>query len=213
MVTTYCSHSDVSGILGITVDANSKPSINQVEAMIEMAEAEIDRRTKRTWLTAGKTISNEVHDMTYVYNWGYGVRIDTLYRNHKTLDYAAGDRVQYWAGTGWIDILTSGNPELASANITQDPLNGWIFARGFIFTAVQASRFRVTYRIGETVVPKDIKRCCIFLTVVDILRSAPLFWKALPMGSNMWEVEKMIENYQESIDKIICDYAEISVMI
>lgn len=211
MATTLCSAADVAGYLGLTLSASSKPTDTQVEAWINRVEQDIYTRTGRYFTTGSyKQVTNETKDMNYVYNYGLGVRINLLYRNTVTFDYAQGDRIQFWNGSNWQDILTSGNSQLGT-EITQDTKNGWVFLKGHLYTSVRVNRFRFTYRYGETVIPEDIKSAAIYMTVYHLLRIGALFWKVLPLsGDNaLRDLREISKSLKEDADDIISRYAEL----
>lgn len=212
MAVTYCTAAEVAEFLGVTISSTSKPTTSQIEAWINRAEAEIDRKTRRTWLAAGKTISNETRNMNFVYNYGWGVRITLSRMNIKTFDYAQGDRIQFWTGNGYQDMLTSGNSELGTT-INVDYVNGWVFLRGFVYTAIRENRFRFTYRYGESPVPDDIKNAAILLVSYYLVSAGSLFWQALPIGENVRDYNEMAKEWKEQAYDIMFDYQDMAVAV
>lgn len=212
MAVTYCTAAEVAGFLGLDISTTSKPTTTQLEAWINRAEAEIDRKTRRTWLAAGRTVTNETRNMNFVYNYGWGVRITLSRMNIKDFDYSAGDRAEFWTGNGYIDLITDGESEIGTT-VNFDYKNGWVFLRGFVYTAIRENRFRFTYRYGETPVPDDIKQAAILLVSYYLISAGSLFWQALPMGENIRDYNDMARQFKQEAYDIMFDYQDLAVVV
>lgn len=156
MATDYATPSDVQRILGLEYPFtnNTNPTLADVEATINEAEDEVDDFTRRAWRE--KTITNEVHDFPQVpYNYYTGIPIYLRRESVRDFDTAQGDKIEVWNGTDWIDWVatkTSGRGN-----------DYWLEGeKGILYLRTTATFYReralrVTYRYGETTVPKTIR--------------------------------------------------------
>lgn len=202
--TYYCQIGDVSEFLAYSAFTSStKPTDTAVAKIINRAEDEIDQRTHHAWRTV--TVTNELHNLDDYYMLGYGVEIRLLHRAIKTFSYAAGDRIQYWNGTGWQDLFTSGDVMDSSISYI-DYEQGRIHTKSSFFSFITEYKFRVTYRYGEATVPNDIANCAILMTCIQLLNTN--FRTNLLPQANWESIENVITQWRESVERILQNRAE-----
>jgi hypothetical protein len=183
----YCEPSDVQRLLRINsaFSSSSNPSENQVYAFIEDAMSDIDSLTRHAWRAVTET--NEYHSLPQKYNYiyGLGVRIKLGHRLVRTLETAQGDKLEVWDGNSWEDWIVNKNSGRGN-DYWLDETNGvlylnqahWYFRDNVI---------RVTYRYGESTIPRDIRKACALLVASEIVASDQFssLLKASADGKNM----------------------------
>lgn len=208
--TTYCTSQDVAEFMRINLSEITIPNRAMLDNFITRNEELIDRRTGHTF---GRTKQTDYlyYDLPLIYTYGWGTPINLKNRDIKTkagtlrLDSAQGDRLEMWNGS--IDSFT---------DITDDPRyhvvseRGVIYLRGMIFTIMRKLRIRVKYRYGSSTVPGDIKKACILLTVLDLIRSS-FKMDELPFGGSK-DKEKSIKDWEDEIERIIRNREEVYVL-
>ena len=101
---------EADGTTRLTFDASSKPTLTEVETLINEVEDFIDSYTHRAWRT--KTVINEYHDYEPL-SYGRYRKVYTYYpiflRHYKvqTFSAAQGDKLELWNGSTWTDIISS----------------------------------------------------------------------------------------------------------
>lgn len=205
----YCSVDDVANWLRIDITPNSDPNISNVKSYIAMNEDSIDRKTGHSW-KSNKTYYNEVFNVSDVYDWGQGMYLPLKHRGIKTFNTALGDKFEIWDGVKWVEqTISDGLDSL----IVIEPTQGILYIRGYVYTSLRKNRFRLTYRYGGeqegTGIPKDIKKCCILMTAIDIVSTDFKFSQLAFGGEGNVKKENIILNWQEQINGIIKDHSDI----
>lgn len=172
---TYCSATDVSGFLQVAAfGAGTKPTLTQVNDMIDRKEQFIDTFTHHSFKTT--TITNEYRDFprerfSYRYGWD-GFRVFLDHRQIRLtaglkLDTGAGDKLEIFDGATFID-WTSTRTDGRGDDFWVEPELGILWIRT-ISHYPKASSIRITYRYGSSTVPDDIKDACMLLVSADII--------------------------------------------
>ena len=88
-----------------TLSGSTIPTATEVTEMIEDAESEIERYTYTAWREV--TVTNELHSSPVIYSHRprYGIYMQMNNRFIKTLSSAAGDKIEVWQGTSYVDLL------------------------------------------------------------------------------------------------------------
>lgn len=207
---TYCQPSDVADWLRIDINGNTDPNTKMVRRFIVMNEERIDRLTGHSWRE--NRSYTEVIDITDVYDWGWGMYAPLKHRNIKSFDPDLGDKLEIYTGTSYEEQVISDDDD---SLINFEPLKGIMYVRGFIYTLLRKHRLRITYRYGGdregATVPKDIKKCAILMTAIDML-STDFKMSQLTYGGegnidklaimSKWEAE--IKNIIWSRSEILC---------
>ena len=91
-----------------TLSGSTIPTATEVTEMIEDAESEIERYTYTAWREV--TVTNELHSSPVIYSHRprYGIYMQMNNRFIKTLSSAAGDKIEVWQGTSYVDLLATG---------------------------------------------------------------------------------------------------------
>lgn len=168
MTVTYCTHSDVSGFLQTPAfSVSTTPTSTIIEDRINEAEDFIDSETGHAWRSV--TVTNEYHDVAGVYERGIGFPIYLDHRAVKSLANASGDKLEVWDGSSWVDWLTESSREEGRDK------DYWLrYEMGVLYIRSSYAKpvsVRITYRYGETSVPKDIKKAAVLLTAIDVISS------------------------------------------
>lgn len=209
---TYCQVSDIADWLRIDINANTDPNTSMVRRFILMNEDHIDRETGHTWQT-DKLYRTDTFDVSDIYDYGRGMYIPLKHRNIKDWDPTKGDKFEIWDGTRWVE-QTINTPTDTFVNI--EPTKGALHIRGYFYTIIRKSRFRLTYRYGgdkegETV-PRDIQQCCILLTAIDILSQDFKMSQLAYGGEGNVNKKDIMEKWKAKADKIIWNHSEIQVV-
>ena len=193
----YCSASDVADWLRITINKNTDPNTTMINDYIISNEDEMDNITLHTYLKERQV--TEIFDVNRVWDWGRGLPIYPRHHNLKPFDKTKGDKVEIWNSNGWVDQSTM--------RIFFEEVKGVIYIRGYLFTILTKMRFRITYRYGGTFenqqIPKDIKRCCVLMTAMNILETDFQMSQIAYGGEGNVDKDKIMTRWQLSIDRIL----------
>lgn len=199
----YCDPQDVGDLINLQVTDVTKPSTTQIMKLIKGHTKDIENRTKHAFRT--QTITNELHDLEGAWQFGRGIEISLMHRQIATFDYSKGDRIQYWDGANWLDVL-SASSVLPDGVVVHYEL-GVLDFRTYSFSWTTTKRFRITYRYGETL-PDDIRLACAKWCAMDIITGG-IFWSKLPVGGDRATYGDMVRQWKEDIEDTIYSHQEI----
>ena len=169
MATTYCDHGDVSNILRVgTFSGSTTPTDTIVDDLINKNEDFIDKYTNHAWRTT--SVTNEHYDYD-------GSRV--LFMNHRKITTFVSEtdklEVRDLVTNGeWTDLVLTANGYEEATTLGQGSKDYWInYEQGLIYflnvvPLSGISRFRLTYRFGESSVHQDIEKACAYLTAADV---------------------------------------------
>lgn len=200
----YCQVQDVGDLLNLQVSSSTTPSDLQIKKFINNNQEIIEAETKHAWREV--QADEEIHDLESDWEFGHGFVIGLLHRKLRALDYTKGDRIQFWNGNAYQDILQSNNS--LDENVKVDLVVGRVSFKSFAWSWTVTKRYRFVYRYGDTVVPRSIRQCCAKMAAVDII-SGSMFWNALPIGGDKFSINDTVRIWREDIEKILFDYSEI----
>lgn len=199
----YCTVKDVADWLRITINANTDPNTTMVEDFIISNEDEMDYEMGHTFLSERQV--QEVFDVNRLWDWGRGMPILIRHRHLKPFDITKGDKIEIWNGSSWTDQ--------SSNAMYFEESKGTAYLRGYMFTLLEKSRFRITYRYGSNGemqrIPKDIKRCAVLMTALNILETDFQMSQLQYGGEGNVDKDKIMTRWQNKIDKILKDRSEI----
>ncbi len=209
----YCQVKDISDWIRIPINANTDPNTSMINDYIMANEDEIDRLTGHTWLTDKQVI--EVFTVAKLYDWGRGMPLFPRHRNIKDFSQAAGDKLEIWSGDEWaLQDVPAGDGGL----IYFETIKGVAYVRGFLFTILRQSRFRITYRYGgdnetsvsETAtIPRDIQKACKLMTCIDLLSTDFHMSQVAYGGEGNVDKGNIMEKWQKEVDRIIWTHSEL----
>jgi len=207
MATTYCTHGDVSNFLAISAFSGSTiPTSTTVEDRINEAEDYIELLTGRAWQS--KTVSNEYHEIDLEYERMTGIPVFLNHRYVKTLASGSGDKLEIWDGSSWADWLTDSSRTEGRNN------DYWLRYEDGVLYIKNWSRYpkgvRLTYRYGETTVPKSIKKAAILLTAIDLVSSDDRSVQ-LPEGTSQLDYAQKIEKWEQQTKKLLEPFIEFRI--
>jgi len=179
MTVTYCTAVEVvarimmldptTGIRKV-LDANSNPTLLEVEDRINAYEDYIDAYTRDQWRI--KSSVAEYYSVDNLWPGWFPHEQFCWLRGWKiqTLTAASGDVLKVRRGDIWYDLLDGNHEEGIGKDYWVEYDTGIIH---FYKTRPQYGEHQVMvkYRWGWTTVPADIKRACTSLVAADILRS------------------------------------------
>ena len=212
MAVSYCSDTDVQRVLQIAAfGAGTTPTKTQVEAFINEAEAEIDIRTRHAWRTV--TVTNEFYDLqaySQVHRNGTGIPI---YLKHRVITaFSSGtDKIEVWNGSSydeWIATKTEGR----ASDFWLDAEQGVLFLK-YYFPYFTRKALRMTYRYGESSVPKDILKAAALIAAIKVLESDDRSGVIAETGDpTRVTYDTRITKWQKEIDRIIRNRTELTVI-
>lgn len=199
----YCSVKDVADWLRITINANTDPNVVMVKDWIISNEDDMDITMGHTFLTERSV--TEVFDVVELWDWARGMPILPRHRALKPFDITKGDKLEVWNGVGWQDFSTQ--------QMYFEEIKGTLYIKGYSFTILTKSRFRITYRYGGNhemqKIPKDIKRCAILMTALNVLETDFQMSQIKYGGEGNVDKDKIMTRWQTKIDKILQHRSEI----
>ena len=148
-----------------TPDANTIPTGTEITEMIEDAENEIERYCYTAWREI--TVTEECHSSPVIYSHRprYGIYIQMNNRHIRTLSSAAGDKIEVWQGTGYVDLLATGTqgagPDDGDFYIDYRKGMLWLYTNFPDF--YRENTVKLTYRYGQTSIPNAIRRAATLL--------------------------------------------------
>lgn len=183
----------------------SRPNRAHVEDLINEAEDYIDDQTHHAWRT--RTVTKEYHTLKVRYYQWAGIPIPLYHRTIYDLDTLEGDKLEVWDGTDWIDWVVTR---------TESRKNDfWInYEQGILFLRIWYVPFpqdavRITYRYGETTIPKDIQEAATKLAAADVLDEEN-FVAAVPSGDlNIVSVTTKQTQWRKRAAEIVDNRREI----
>ena len=211
--TDYCASTDVQAELqGSTAFTTSTiPTLQQVINFINMAEDEIDRRTRNSWRSV--TTTNEFYNIerNAKYHWGGGLRIPLNHTNIKSFDTSEGDKLEIWQGNSYVDWIAT-KTEGRANDFWMDYKEGTLFIR-LRFPAAYVKPIRLTYRHGESSVPNDIKNACVMLASMKILRNEDFSFTLNESGDTRnLNYEQRILQMKDDVDKIVSHRQQVFII-
>ncbi|MGQ9642016.1 MAG: hypothetical protein ACUVUF_07840 [Candidatus Bathycorpusculaceae bacterium] len=212
MTVTYCTPDEVSSFLGLGVNyftALSKPSLTEVENIINQVEEYIDRMTHHAWR---EKVANdgayEYHQLGRLgtrstwFTW-LGYPIYLKYRRLKKFDASKGDRFEVYNGNVWEDWLAT-KTEGMNGDFWVDYDNGIVFVFGFWrYIGLKEYMTRFKYRYGEATVPLDIKRACVLLVASQLVAVNDKLFMIPEGGTGVLNIREKIELWREEADRIL----------
>lgn len=173
ITTEYCEEADVQRILqkATVFSGSTTPTAVQVEDFINAAEDEIDQRTQHAWRLV--TVTDEFYDLPSYGHAGHhsfdpGIKIHLRHRKITTLANGT-DKLEVWTGSeyeDWTGTRTEGRANDFWIDLEQGVL--WI---KYFYPFFTERAVRMTYRYGETSVPKDIRDATAMLAAIKVLQS------------------------------------------
>ena len=203
----YCTHGDVSSFLQIAAfTASTAVTITDVEARILENEDAINDATNHSWKS--KIVTDETHHIDGDYLTDVGIQIPLKNRTIADLDSGSGDSLKVWNGSEmeeWLDNKTEGR----NNDFWVDYELGILFIRNSYFP----KRFavKITYRFGESEVPKNLKKLCMLMTAIDLIGSDD--WSAIkPEGGDSIAMQTKVENWERQAESLIESFKEFKVI-
>ena len=218
---TYASNEDVKRILQYDFDFTTTtiPSSANVGAFIEEAEDKIDQDTQHAWRST--RVVNEFYDLPYIpypYVGGYlggNLNAITVHLRHRNIlpisTSTPTDKIEIWNGNVYEDWATAKIEGRANDYWLDHDLGQLNLV--YFLPYFRKKGLRLTYRYGQTVVPKDIRRATALNAAIMILsqddQSGNLNETGDPTRLNY---DDRVRRWQGEINKIIRNRRELPVI-
>ena len=219
-VGVYCTSADVFAFLqlGASSDVNfngatdfsasTNPTKVTVDAWINESEDYIDQETMHAWRAV--IVTKEQHHLEAPhYQLRDGSEIKLLHRNIRTLT-SGTDLLEVWDGTQYLDYLAN-KTEGRNKDYWVNERDGFVFIKTYPAYTPRTFGVRVTYRFGDTSIPRDIKTACKLLTSIQFLQGEDRS-VILPEGTNNLPYSAKEANWQKRIDEIMDKRRELMVI-
>ena len=225
----YCAHADISAFL--QVDAfhatDTTPTISQVEAFIDMAEARIEQVTGTAWHTNNaievtdervriqKVRSNAVETRGRIQLSHYPIQ---AFSTNATPNFTnTNGNVKIWSSGsgGYLDYCDSANSKDIGSSVTDVDGDMWTDTeRGIIYLnsyslhnmlsgSPCAVDGYVSYKYGYATTPKDIKLATIYLTAATIAMNDDL--NLMQEGDDSMDNSTKSQKFEDMAMKILKD--------
>jgi len=211
----YATVKEVADWLRVDINANTDPNTSMVENFIMDNEDLFNTETGHSWLVKSQ-YQRDTFDVSDIYDYGRGLYIPLKHRELKPFDSTQGDKFEIWDGQKYVEQVVT----LPDIFLNFDEVKGVMYIRGFIYTILRKSRFRVTYRYGGTKevvdgvtnAPRDIRKAVKLMTCIDILTTDFKMSQIAYGGEGNVDKASMIDKWQKMIDKTIWNHNEIQVV-
>jgi hypothetical protein len=213
MTDTHTTANNAAVQLRSFFNYDSEPDVSTIERMINDAEDEIDRKTHHAWRST--TVTREYHHRPRrrASIWP-GTAISL---HHRTItNFTSGtDKIEVYDGsdtsrtwTDWVATKTEGRDD----DWWCDYEDGIIYLKAW-YIRHETGAVRVTYRYGESTVPKDIRKCCAMMVAVELLTQEQHLnnMPAETGQGHTYELSGRIRRMQTEIDRIISKHTEMIV--
>lgn len=201
MTGTYTTANAASVQLRSWFNKDSDPDVASVQRMINDAEDWIDAQTNDAWRST--TVTEEYHRRDWrrsSFNPGLAVN---LRHTHVTTFVSGTDKVEIWNGSSWeewVSTKTEGRGGDYWVNYTE----GTLFLRSYWFLH-QTDAVRMTYRYGNSTVPKDIRKACAMIVAKQLLEQEQHL-NNMPSETGQgytYGSDPRVSQYQKEINTII----------
>jgi len=206
MTVYYCTSDNVAAFLQLKpFSADTKPTKEQVEDIINMGEDEIDIETNHAWRE--KTITEEYVDFsTPRYTWGAGRPIFLQHRHLRDFDTDEGDKIEVWQGGEYVDYVST-KTEGRGNDYWLNNSKGILYI--YKWYSLYPDEMRLTYRYGETTVPADIKKCAVLKAARLILMNEDYSKIMVDGETNDMHYTVRVNIWNKDINRIIRRRTEI----
>lgn len=166
---TYCTVREVAVTLGKPVPSahndEGEPTLSDWEQHILDTEDEIDKICGTSWRLRRELL--EYHDWKTFVDEESWILIKLINSPVRTLSAAEGDALEVRQGGNWEDWLATKTQSPAGHFWLQEPA-GFLRVRRGLFQLTDQARLRISYRYGESVVPKAIRLATRLLTAAEL---------------------------------------------
>lgn len=190
---------------------NTVPSKTEVEALINIAEDEIDRRTRHAWRPV--QVTDEYHSLTrgqYRRRLGYrrfGASYNVFTKRRPLRTFVSGtDKIEIFDGDDWVDMISGSFTEGREEDYFIAQAIGKLIIRGQ-WPAFRETGIRLSYKHGDATVPGDIEKATTMLTAIDLLNSSD-FSHLVPTGGDKVKLLEKVEQWEDKVDRILARHEE-----
>lgn len=198
-------------------DADSLPTVDEVEDLIEEMETIIEQYCEQSWRLNTKT--NEYYDyLTRLQRGRHYDRsgrslftIELKNKHLRVIDGNEGDKIEVWTNSEWKDFVA--DLTLGDAMYEGDY---WIdYHRSVIhlftnFPSEGQNMIRVTYRFGATTVPAGIQRATTLMVGAAINERYEMY---KDVSKDTSPAMNMADKWRELADKLMHEFAYFEVEV
>ena len=227
---TYTTHEKVASLLQYTelnedegtqirkvFDANSLPTVTEVEDLIEEMETIIEQICEQSWRLNTKT--NEYYDFVskmqrgrHYDRSGHALYTISLKNKHlREIDTAEGDKIEVWTGSEWLDFVAT----LTLGDAMYDG-DYWVdYHRSLIhlftnYPSEGQNMIRISYRYGDTSVPAGIQRATTLMVGAAINERYEMY---KDVSKDTSPAMNMADKWRELADKLLHEFAFFEVEV
>ncbi len=171
---TYCDPDDVSAFLQCPeFNATDRPTVDDVELLINGVEARIDDETGHAWRARRNVQEYHTPRLSRRYRWT-ALPVAYVQLEHwaiRTLTVPP-DVLEVWTGSAWVEWISTRTEGRHQDYFLVGRQGRIYFMRGFTWWRLWPDGVRVTYRYGETEVWGDVHQLAVKATAAEVLRTS-----------------------------------------
>ena len=210
-VPTYCTAQNVVDFLRILDDdgtvlnigQNTDPTLAQVNEIIMNEEDELDNRMGHTWKET-RAITESL-DLPLNFDWFFGMPIHLRHRKIREIDPTAGDFIRVLYPSEKRDITPNENSWWR-----MNYEIGIIYLLGMVWYSRREKRLEISYRYGDSEVPRWLKRATIQSTAITLMETS-LSMSKITVQEGV-DLNKIIDRWRKDVDLAIANNAEIQAI-
>lgn len=207
----YCSVSDVARMLQISsFTTSSKPTYAQVESFILEAQEIVDQATNHAWRERVVTEEFLDFDDIPIYDRGAGIRVPLKHRTIRSLSSGSGDTLEVWNGNSYENYLSS-KTQGRDDDYWLDYRQGVLFLKR-TSPHIKTKKINITYRYGESQVPKDIQKATALIVAKTLLVNEDRSSRMVEGEGGQMVYDSRYQKFQDEIDRILTHRTEFIVL-
>lgn len=212
----YCGTADVRRILqnSFPFSGTTTPSEDDVVATIEDVQDEIDNQTRHAWREV--RVVEEFYNFPIEYPGRFyyrdpGIPIHLRHRKIRTPGTANADKIEIWEGgsayVDWVETKTNDR----NNDYWIDEEQGILYIKLW-YPFYREKAARLTYRYGDTTVPKDIRRAAAMMTAIELIENDINTGMLTDSGVPQLDYGTRLTRMQDKVDKILKNRTEILII-
>ncbi len=216
---TYCTAADVAAVQEKTAPSahadDGEATVARYNRAILAQEEYIDRHCRQAWRTRTVTNHYPKDDLGWRYDIEGFVNVALPNVYLKDLSTAAGDKIEVWDGTAFVDWLNPANGKVQgrAGDFYLVPERGVLKVKdtaGVLGTWDDPQdRLRVTYRYGQAVVPFAIQEACAMLVAAVLQNTAYGSQSGQGQGTDFVPADNRTTRWRNEANKMLEQYRAV----